>query len=53
MKLSYFRAIYTPTKTTKSNYINKTIQQDLIDINKLELNKMNSTKSSVLKQMRL
>ena len=47
------RAIYTPTKTTKSNYFTKTIQGELININKLEFNKMNSTKSILSKQVRL
>ena len=47
------RAIYTPTETTKNDYLTKTIHGELIDINKLELNKMNSTKSIVSKRVRL
>ena len=47
------RAIYNPTKTTKSDYFTKTIQGELININKLELNEMNSTKSIVSKWVRL
>ena len=47
------RAIYTPTKITKNNYFTKTVQGELIDINKLELNKMNSTKSIISKQVGL
>ena len=47
------RTIYTLTKTAKSNYFTKTIQGELININKLELNKMNSTKSIVSKRVRL
>ena len=48
-----YLAIYTPTTTTKSDYLTKTIDGELIDINKLEMNKMNSTKSIVSKQARL
>ena len=47
------RTIYTPTKTTKSNYFIKIIQVELININKLKLNKMNNTKSIVSKQVKL
>ena len=48
-----YQAIYTPTETTKNNYLTKTIDGELININKLELNKMNSTKSIISKQVRL
>ena len=48
-----YQAIYTPTATTKSEYLTKTIDGELIDINKLKMNKMNSTRSIVSKQMRL
>ena len=48
-----YQVIYTPTTTTKSEYLIKTIDGELIDINKLEMNKMNSTKSIVSKQVRL
>ena len=48
-----YQAIYTPTETTQSNCLTKTIDGELIDINKLELNEMNSTKSIVSKQARL
>ena len=45
-----YQAIYTPTATTKSDYLTKTIDGELIDINKLEMNEMNSTKSIVSKR---
>ena len=45
-----YQAIYTPTTTTRSDYLTKTIDGELIDINKLEMNKMNSTKSIVSKR---
>ena len=48
-----YQAIYTPTWTTKNDYLTKTIDEELININKLELNKMNSTKSIKSKRMRL
>ena len=48
-----YQVIYTPTTTTKSEYLIKTIDGELIDINKLEMNKMNSTKSIVSKRVRL
>ena len=47
------RAIYTPTKTTKNDDLTKTIHGESIDINKVELNKMNSIKSIVSKRVRL
>ena len=45
-----YQAIYTPTTTTRSDYLTKTIDGELIDINKLEINEMNSTKNIVSKQ---
>ena len=45
-----YQAIYTPTATTRSDYLTKTINGELIYINKLEMNKMNSTKSIVSKR---
>ena len=45
-----YQAIYTPTTTTRSDYLTRTIDGELIDINKLEMNKMNSTKSIVSKR---
>ena len=45
-----YQAIHTPTTTTRSDYLTKTIDGELIDINKFEMNKMNSTKSIVSKQ---
>jgi len=42
--------LYPPTTTTRSDYLTKTIDGELIDINKLEMNKMNSTESIVSKQ---
>ena len=47
------RAIYKPTKTTTGDYLAKTIQGKLIDINTSDLNKMSSTKRIVSKQVRL
>ena len=41
------------SKNTKNEYLTKTIDGELIDINKLEMNKMNSTKSIVSRQVRL
>ena len=51
--LEDYQIIYAPTETTKNSYLTKTIDRELIDINKLELNRMNSTKSIISKQMRL
>ena len=39
-----YQAVYTPVTTTKSDYLTKTIDGELIGINKLEMNKMNSIK---------
>ena len=48
------QAIYTLSANTKSECLTKTIDGELIDINKLEMNKMNSTKSIVVsKRVRL
>ena len=50
-----YQAIYPSTITTRSDYITKTINGELIDINQLEMNKMNemnSTKSIVSKRVR-
>ena len=44
------QAIYAPSANTKREYITKTIDGELIDISKLE---MNGTKSIVSKQVRL
>ena len=44
------QAIYPPTITTRSDYVTKTIDGELIDINNLEMNETNSTKSIVSKQ---
>ena len=44
-----YQAIYPPTTTTRSDYVTKTIDGELIDINRLEINKMNSTKSIISK----
>ena len=48
-----YQAIYTPTTTTKSDCLTKTIDGELINSNKLKMNKMNSTKGIVSKQVRL
>ena len=45
-----YQAIYQPTTTTRSDYVTKTINGELIDSNQLEMNKINSTKSIVSKQ---
>ena len=45
--------VYAPSANTKSEYLTKTIDGELININKLEMNKMNSTKSIVSKRLRL
>ena len=44
--------VYAPSTNTKSECLTKIIDGELIDINKLEINKMNSTKSIVLKWVR-
>ena len=44
---------YAPSANTQSEYLTKTIDGELIYINKLEMNKMNSTKSIVSKRVRL
>ena len=48
-----YQAIYTPNATTKSDYLTKTIDEELIDNKKLDMNEMNSTKSIVSKRVRL
>ena len=48
-----YQAIYTPTETTKNNYLTKLIDGELININELKLNEMNSTGSIVSKQVKL
>ena len=45
--------VYAPSANTKSEYLTKTIDGELIYINKLEMNEMNSTKSIVSKRVRL
>ena len=47
-----YQAIYSLTISKRSDYVTKTIDGELIDINQLEMNKMNSTKSIVSTQMR-
>ena len=42
-----YHVVYAPSENTKSEYLTKTIDGKLIDINKLEINKMNNTKNSV------
>ena len=41
--------VYAPSANTKSEYLTKTIDWELIDINKLEMKEMNSTKNIVSK----
>ena len=45
------QVVYAPSTNTKSEYLTKTIDEELIDINKFEMNKMNSTKRIVSKQV--
>ena len=45
-----YQAIYPLTTTTRSDYVTKTINGELIDSNKLEMTKMNSTKIIVSKR---
>ena len=45
-----YQAIYPPTIITRRDYVSKTIIGELIDINKLEMNKINSIKSILSKQ---
>ena len=45
--------VYAPSVNTKSEYLTKTIDGELIDISKLKMNKMNSTESIISKQERL
>ena len=45
--------VYAPSANTKSAYLTKTIDGKLIDISKLEMNEMNSTKTTILKRVRL
>ena len=44
--------VYAPSANTKNKYLTETIDGELININKLEMNEMNSTKSIVSKQVR-
>ena len=44
--------VYAPSANTKNEYLTETIDGELININKLEMNKMNSTKSIVSKRVR-
>ena len=45
--------IYAPSANTKSECLTKTIDGELIDISKFEMNKMNSTNSIISKRVRL
>ena len=47
------QVVYAPSANTKSEYLIETIEGELIDISKLEMSKMNSTKSIVSKRVRL
>ena len=47
------QAMYAPSTNTKSEYLTKTIDAELIDISSSEMNEMNSTKSIVSKLVRL
>ena len=50
---NYYYDVYAPSANTQSEYLTKTNDEELININKLEMNKMNSTKSIVPKRIRL
>ena len=50
---NHCHVVYAPSANTQSEYLTKTIDGELININKLEMNKMNSTKSIVSKRVRL
>ena len=43
--------LYAPSANTKSEYLTRTVDGELIGINKLEMNEMNSTKSVVSKRV--
>ena len=47
------QAIYAPFTNTKSEYLSKKIDGELININKLEMNKMNSAKTIVSNWVKL
>ena len=47
------QVVYAPSVNRKNEYLTKTIDGELINISKLEMNEMNSTKSIVSKQVRL
>ena len=49
----YCHVIYESSANTKSEYLTKTIDGELIHINKLEMSKMDITKSIISKQVRL
>ena len=44
------QVVYAPSANIKSENLTKTIDGELININKLEMNKMNSTKTIVSKR---
>ena len=45
------QVVYVPSANTKSECLNKTIDRELIEVSKLEMNEINSTKSIVSKQV--
>ena len=45
-----YHVVYAPSANAKSEYLTKTIDGELIVINKLEMNRMNSTKSILSKR---
>ena len=45
--------VYAASANTKNEYLTKTIDGEPININKLEMNEMNSTKSIISKRVRL
>ena len=47
------QAICAPSAPTKREYLTEIIDGEIFDINKLEMNEMNSTKSIVAKRVRL
>ena len=48
-----YHVVHAPSANTKSEYLTKIIVGEVINIRKLEMNKINSTKSVISKQVRL
>ena len=48
-----YHIVYAPSANTKSEYLTKITDGEIIDINKLEMNELNGTKIIVSKQVGL